>query len=1289
MRPILRPTFRSLSSQHFLGLAFCLFLITGPVIAQQPRSRVLVTGLTTGTARTVMLGNVHPLARAEFDQGEAPAQMSLRRMLLVLKRSDEQEIALRHLIENQQYKKSSSYHVWLTPQEFGERFGVADSDLVAVVNWLKASGFQVTQISAGRTVIEFSGTVGQIRQAFQTSIHRYVIDGEEHWANSSDPSIPSSLAPVVAGIDSLHDFGKQAQYVSMGTYSEDTKQLNPPNPDFTYAGCGSSCYAVSPYDFATIYDVLPLWNGTPAVNGSGQTIAIVGRTDINPADAPTFWGLFGLDGVHAPQPTLIITYNGPKPSINQDESEADIDTQWSGAVAPGATINFVTSESTETTDGVDLSALYIVDNNLAPVMSESYGQCEKGLGTGGVQFYGSLWEQAAAQGISVMVSTGDNGAAGCDNPSAVAQNGLNVNGLASTPWNAAVGGTDFNEYQKWSTYWNATNNATTQESAKSYIPETTWDDSCTNPLFQFLQGGSTDPEKNCNNPSFSGYLDSEGGSGGESAAWLKPTWQTGTPNDNARDLPDISLFASNGFLGSFYVICQRDVTGGQCNLNSLAAYGGTSVASPAFAGIMALVNQKYGPQGVPGLILYALASKQPNAFHDVPSGTTIAMPCVAGSPNCTTKTQGDHYGVLSGFSTGPGFDLATGLGSVDVSNLVQNWGKVTFTPTTTSLSLNSGNPVNVTHGTAVSVGIGVSPANPKPTGDVALLVSPGTPGNPGFDSYTLSQGAVNGTTSMLPGGNYGVIAHYAGDTNYGGSYSSPVSVTVNPENSSVYMPGLDTGTDGNGNPVYATSVVYGSSYLLRADVQNAQGKFCSPFDEIACPSGSVSFTDNGQPLDQGTYELNSKGYTEDRAIQLPGGPHTLGANYSGDASYHGSSATTTIAITPAPTNFEYLNTSGAWEIVNQPFAIRAEVIAASLGVPEGGTFTFFADGVALTGTVAYTFSGNCGNDFYVCLAAEMDGVTFSSSGTHTVDAQYSGDPNYSGSTTPPVAVPVYYQTTTALSANPLNPPAGGSTTLTALIDTPAKNLNPTGTVTFSYYGGSQLPGTPTLTPVTNSNGNSALQATLNFTPISNSSTIAAVYSGDSNYLQSGSGAYTVVVGGDDFAFTASGSTLTVSRGQTGAVSFGIDGQASYNATINFAPSSCSGLPSQSSASFSPTSVTGSGGTTLFIATTAPQAVRAAKGGALLGWRLACLMPFAGMILLLRGRRWCGFGMVLALILLAITLVSTGCGGGSGGTGGTGGGGGTGTGTPTGSYTITVTATDGTHTHSATFTLVVQ
>ena len=1044
----------------------CLLVIASPLLAQQPPA--LITQPIDNSVRTVLTGNVHPLARAQYDQGEAPSDLVLHRMMLVLKRSPQQETALRSLIENQQNKKSSGYHQFLTPSEFGIQFGPADSDIATVTNWLQQSGFQVAQVSNGRTVIEFSGTAGQVKQAFGTAIHKYVVNGQPHWANSSNPSIPTALVPVVAGVNSLNGFGRKAQNSRVGSYSLKTRQLTTPKPEFTF-GCGSdTCYALGPYDFANIYDLLPLWSA--GINGAGQTIAIVGDTYINPDDAPTFWTLFGLgttvNGISVPMPTLNIVCNGPCPALNADgdEPEADIDTQWSGAVAPGATIDFVTSEDTETDYGIDLSAIYIVDNNVATVMSESYGECEAGLGTSGVEFYSFMWEQAAAQGITVMISTGDNGAAGCDddNVNSPAQYGLNVNGLGSSWFNVAVGGTDFNEYNTWSTYWNSTNQPITQQSVKNntYIPETSWNDSCTNALWITLgQYGST-TEAVCN--SNLDDLAPGGGSGGASVVWTKPTWQTGAgvPNDTARDMPDVSLFASNGFLGSFYLICQSDASpSGSCDVTNpdsdLQGYGGTSVASPAFAGIMALVNQKTGsPQGIANLVLYNLISKEPTAFHDIPAGSTNAMPCVVDSPNCNT-TGSYQVGVLSGYNTETHYDLVTGLGSVDAANLVNNWTAVSFSPSTTTLQLNGGSAVNITHGASVTVKVTAAPTSGSgtPTGDVALLVSPGTPGNPGIDWNTLSSGTVTWTTTLLPGGTYKIIAHYEGDTTYGGSYSTPLAnVTVNPENSSVSMPGVVTASGVSNSVVYGTGDF--DEYLLRADVLNSAGAFCTSevLGEIACPTGTISFTDNGSPLDASPYKLNSLGYTEDQTIQLTGGTHALVANYSGDASYKASSTSATVTVSKATAAISNLASTLTSVNPGQQFTLTATVSTSSYGVAPTGAVVFLANGTPLTGTVTTTpVNGNLNNSIPASLGASLT-TSLSTPGTYAITATYSGDGNYTSVTQSTPAVSVVVSTPTpgyslsAGAANTVSVSPGVSSTAAVSV-TPANGY--TGTVTLS------------------------------------------------------------------------------------------------------------------------------------------------------------------------------------------------------------------------------------------------
>jgi hypothetical protein len=1236
-----------------------------PMLAQEASQsaattpRPLITQSVDESQLTTLRGNTHPLARPEFDLGTAPTSLPMKRMLLVLKRSRDQETALTQLLDNQQDKASPNYHKWLTPEQFGKQFGPTDTDIQTITAWLQSHGFEVGA-TKGRTVLEFSGSASQVQEAFHTSIHRYIVNGAQHWANTSDPQIPTALAPAVAGIDSLHDFRRKAMNTYVGSYSQKTRRLTTAKPEYSFPGCGSSeCFGLVPYDFATIYDVLPLW--TSGIDGTGQTIAIVGRTNINSEDATDFWQLFGLT---VPPNKLNVILNGPDPGINGDEGEADIDVQWSGAVAPQATIDFVTSASTETTDGIDLSAVYIVDNNLAPVMSESYGECELGLGSAGNQFYSRLWEQAAAQGISVFVSAGDNGAAGCDNPGGPAQYGLNVNGIASTPFNAAVGGTDFNQYNKWTTYWNSTNDPTTQASAKGYIPETTWNDSCTNALAVTLGYGTTE-EQACNNPNMiqAGGVNSTAGSGGPSncvvnsqtlgscsQGYAKPSWQSGAgvPNDNRRDLPDISLFASNGFLGSFYLICQQDQTGGACDLNDFAGYGGTSVASPTFAGIMSLVNQKTGtPQGVPGFALYKLVTKQANVFHDVPSGSTIALPCIAGTPNCTVATPGDAYGVLSGYSTGTGYDLATGLGSVDAANLVNNWTKAAFTATSATLQLNFGNAVNVKHGTAVPVNIGVSPT--AATGDASLLVSTGSGTTTGqaIDRFTLSTGTTGAgvTTSLLPGGTYNVIAHYAGDGNYGGSYSAPVSVTVSKENSQPQVFLVTFDTNGHILSNNTTTTTYGTPYLLRVNVENSAGKLCAPVGTTGatgCPSGQVTLTNNGTALDAGAYTLNSYGYLEDLAVQLPGGKDSVTAAYAGDNSFNATTITSTISITPAPTTMAPPTGSTPTILAGSSTFFYATVQSSSSGAVPTGTVTLYANGTALP--VPTSYSGTAGSPNQGASLTAFFQPTFTTSGTKTITASYSGDGNYAPFSSPATSVSVLYPTTETLTSSAQVVSAGTAVTLTAMVDTTQKNLPPTGTFTF-YSTNGVVNATPTITQVTDSSGYSALKATLTVT-ITSTIDFSFHYSGDSNYV--GNQSNDVQIGVPDFSIFPFSNGVTIAAGQTQQLGFNINALYGFTGTVgNFA---CSGLPAEATCSFNPTQLTNSGTTTLTITTAAlGQAAQRASSAPPQRWWFAEAGLLIGICLIRMSRRKREAAIVMLICVLGL-LPS--CGGGSaGGAGG--------------------------------------
>ena len=1219
----MRASFVSFSSssspfRNGLGAGWLLCSLTAtflciPALGQESSKALLQTPLPLVTQavdesqRTVLKGNTHPLARPQFDLGTAPATLPMQRMLLVLKRSDAQEAALLKLLDDQQDKRSPNYHKWMTPEQFGAQFGPTDTDMQTITSWLQSHGFQVGS-TKGRTVLEFSGSASQVQEAFHTTIHRYIVNGEQHWANASDPSIPAALAPAVAGIASMNNFPRKAMNVPAGVFMHDktTGKTTPVHPMFTYpGGCDQdgNCYLLGPYDFATIYDVQPLWNA--GLDGTDQTIAIVGESNINPQDVTDFRTMFGLVAKGYPANNVNIILNGPDPGLQPDENEADIDTQWSGAVAPNATIDFVVSQGTEASSGVDLSAVYIVENNLAAVMSESYGYCELGLGTTGNQFFNTLWQQASAQGITVLLASGDQGSAGCDFFQGTfpepAQFGLAVSGYASTPYNVAVGGTDFNDALNPSTYWNITNDSTTQASAKGYIPEIPWNDSCANPILSSF-GLSSSQEANCNNYQLSSFVWTVGGSGGASncttpsgstttscsGGYARPSWQTGSgtfSSDGKRDIPDVSLFAGNGFMGNFYVICQTDQTYGTCSTSSITyfqGYGGTSVASPAFAAIMALVNQKTGErQGNANYILYKLAAQQPTAFHDVNTGAN-AVPCSPGSPNCTTKTAGDAYGILNGYNAVTAYDMASGLGSIDANNLVTKWTSVTLLPSTTTLSIPT---TTATHGQPVSFTASVKPqtGTGTPSGLVSLEGGP-TSSTSGIAGFNLTNGSFSGSTEMLPGGTYSVTAHYPGDSTYAQSDSSPIAVTVNRENSQpqAFLVTFDSyGNLINGN---TNTAVYGSPYILRVNVDNAAGQMCAPTaaaNGTACPTGTVTLTNNGTTLDAGTYTLNNFGYVEDLTVQLPGGTDSVKSAYAGDNSFNASSATNAISITPATSFLNAPNVTSA--SVGNPMIATAQVQSLSNGLPPSGTVTFYSNGTAITGTTTYQGGNQVGPPAVAWTNVNFTSSTsaFTKPGGYLITASYSGDANYAPVTSVATDVSVLYPNPTiTITPSTQNVNAGGTATVTALVDTTNKAVYPTGMISFMTPQ-SLLAGPLTCTSAKDSSGNFACQATASFS-VNSAVTVSAAYSGDANYPIADGGVAQIVV--NDFSISAAPSA-TVAQGSSAQLPINVTSLGAFNSTVsNF---SCSGLPAETSCSFNPTAVTGGTGSTTLTITTTP------------------------------------------------------------------------------------------------------
>jgi len=971
---------------------------TAPDSAPAAQAAAIPARITQAIDETQLVrlrGDVHPLARPEFDQGAVSPDLPMQRMLLVLKRGVEQESALAQLMVDQHNVASPHYHKWLTPEQFGAQFGPADADIQTVTAWLQSHGFQVAKVSKGKIAIEFSGSARQVLEAFHTGIHKFVVNGETHFASTGDPQIPAALTPVVHGLAPLNNFRAKPAHHIAGEFTRPigSTEVKSVRPEFTTSGGN---FAIGPTDFATIYNVSPLW--TAGTDGTGQTIAVIGTSNINLQDIQDFRTLFGLPTGGPATPIVVI--DGADPGIINDgsETEALLDVEWAGAVAKGAQIHLVIAADTDIASGFILAIFHVIENNSDPILSLSFGNCERNLGATGNNTFLSLWEQAAAQGITVTVASGDTGSAGCENQNAVAPNpattGLQVSGFASTPFNVAVGGTDFNDAGTQSTYFNATNDPTTLASAKGYIPESVWNESCTNAFF------GTNPEANCNSTlaaNKAAVITVAGGGGPShcftltgttcSGGYAKPAYQSfitlaqGMPNDSHRDIPDISLFASSGFNKSFYAVCEADkVASPSCAKGQAFHFlgvGGTSASTPSFAGIMALVNQKNGRQGNANFALYKLAQLQfqaatacnsvasplPSAnctFNDVTTGT-IAMPCTKGTMDCNTNVAADTIGLLSGYGTTAGYDLATGLGSVNANNLVNNWSNAltAFTPTNTTLSLSP--LTGITAGQNVTVNVTVTPSTGTaiPTGDVALVSTAAT--GTGVDGFKLDANGkvVNGTTNQLTGGTYTVTARYAGDGTFAPSVSAPVTVTVGKAASSAV--GSVLISVGNGNFATFTSGQAPMTLFLKASI-NPGGALL--------PSGTVNFVDTSNGTST-TVASNVPVNSASEAFTIPGistfggGNHSIVANYSGDASFNPStSAAVTFTLT-TPGSFTIggsavtatAGASGPSTITLTPtggFTGNVNVTCPAAGLPAGITCSPNPLPINVTGTAAVT-----------------------------------------------------------------------------------------------------------------------------------------------------------------------------------------------------------------------------------------------------------------------------------------------------------------------------------------------
>jgi subtilase family serine protease len=731
-------------------LTFCLGASASS--AQQATARI--TGDANNGARSVINGSHTPIANSRNDVGEVPSANKLGGMSIVFRRSEAQEEDLKSLIAAQQNPASTLYHKWLTPDQFAARFGMADADIEKVQSWLEQQGFSVSGVSRGKNRITFSGTVGQAEAAFGTELHYYKVNGRTDYAPSADVRVPSAYSDVVESVTNLSSFRPKPHI----------KIKAPAKPNFTSGQSGN--HYLTPGDVTTIYDVKSAYNA--GYTGVGQAIAIVGQSSVELSDVENFQTAAGMTTKDPIQ--VLVPGSGTAASSTGDEVESDLDLEYSGAIAKGATIYFV-YVGNNTNYSVWDSIEYAIDERITPIISISYGTCETELSSSDYSTLNGILEQGASQGQSVITADGDSGSSDCYENTGLTtaeRTALAVDYPSSSQYVTSIGGTEFpsgDVSSSSTTYWEAASGSDVISSVLSYIPEQVWnDDSSTNGL--------------------------SSGGGGVSTLTPRPSWQTGVTGISAgsyRLVPDLSLDASPYNAG--YLYCSSDTSStditGSCSNGFrdsddeyLTVAGGTSFAAPIFAGMLAIINQKQNStgQGVVNPTLYTLAansSTYASAFHDITSGSNA---CSAGSTYCSSASE-------SGFSAATGYDNASGLGSVDLYKLLTAWPATTssaLASTTTTLSAAS---TTIASGASDLVTITVtgqsSSLTVTPTGTLSIEVD----GNSVAASTALSGGSATYSFSSTTAGSHVIEATYSGDSTYAASTGSVV-LTVGSSTSS-------------------------------------------------------------------------------------------------------------------------------------------------------------------------------------------------------------------------------------------------------------------------------------------------------------------------------------------------------------------------------------------------------------------------------------------------------------------------------------------------------------------------
>lgn len=720
-------------------------ILIAAVVAAVPQLIAAQLPVNTAPANLVTLpGHVPPYITFAQDEGRTPDETPIPNVVVVLAQTADRQRALQVYLEGQNDRQSPDFRHRLSPEEFADRFGATPANVDAVYRWLEDYGLTAS-VSRSRVFISVEGNASQLASAFHTTFHTFLLHGKTLHSLIAEPSVPAEIAPLIHSISGLSQDPVKA-----------TPLLLPEQQAETLT---SGNHVITPADFATIYDLNPVYKA--GYSGSGQSIAVVGQSRVASDDVQNFAAYTNLT-LSNPQVVLPPGSVDPGETNDDDQVEATLDVTRTSSVAPGATVYLVINA--QSNGGTGLPMQYVIDNQVAQIMTVSFYGCEANAGKVNTDYYNALFSQGAAEGISIFISAGDGGVDSCEGPDSVPQANqqASINQLCASQNVTCVGGTEFNDADS-ALYWNPTNEAG-HESAIGYIPE----------------GAFNDPVN-----ASTGALQIFAGGGGTSTYIPAPGWQVGLPgNSGFRTVPDIS-FSSSGHDG--YLICLA-YAGYPCvpnaqGLTVVRAVAGTSAATPSMAGIQALLDQEEGGSlGNINPALYRLATTPANSvFHDVTVTSSGITDCEVGTPsmcNNSTPSPTALQGGEPGYVVSAGYDLATGLGSLDAYNLLRNWNSTPALATpTVDLVLSQ---TLITAGQSIQFTASMFPANPIPTGTVQFVVNGQNISAPiglaaGTASSTYSQ---FGTTQ-----NNSVQAVYSGDDVYAPAVSEVMKFVVNPAGS--------------------------------------------------------------------------------------------------------------------------------------------------------------------------------------------------------------------------------------------------------------------------------------------------------------------------------------------------------------------------------------------------------------------------------------------------------------------------------------------------------------------------